>query len=125
MDKLQGDVRFDAGVVKPQHDCNGAKLRGRWRVACYRVPEGAAIPDGELPQEWMQWQDEYENMVVDEGCNYVLSASLAGGTPITTWYLGIMNASPTVAATDTMASHAGWTEWTNYSEATRQQWVAG
>jgi hypothetical protein len=40
---------------------------------------------------------------------------------ITTWYLGLYGAgaSNTPAAGDTMASHAGWTEVTAYSNANR------
>ena len=37
---------------------------------------------------------------------------------MTTWYVGIKNTG-SVAAGDTMTSHAGWTENQNYSEANR------
>jgi hypothetical protein len=41
---------------------------------------------------------------------------------ITTWYLGLVTgpgSGTTYAAGDTMSSHAGWTEYVNYSNATR------
>jgi hypothetical protein len=47
--------------------------------------------------------------------------ALTSVTQITTWYIGLYGAgaSNTPAAGDTMASHAGWTEVTAYSNATR------
>jgi hypothetical protein len=50
------------------------------------------------------------------------------GTSYTaTWYLGLYGASSTnnPAAGDTASSHAGWTEVTSYSQATRPQCVFG
>ena len=43
--------------------------------------------------------------------------ALTSTTQITTWYVGLYGAgaSNTPAATDTLASHAGWTEVTPYS----------
>lgn len=59
------------------------------------------------------------NIVVNVGLQYALDNGIAGGT----WYLGLTAASPSPAAGDTMASHAGWTEFTDYDEATRQAWT--
>jgi hypothetical protein len=39
--------------------------------------------------------------------------------------VGLMDATPTVAAGDTMGSHAGWTEADEYSEANRQAFTPG
>ena len=47
------------------------------------------------------------------------ATEFTSGAQITAWYIGLMNATPTVAAGDTMGSHAGWTEYTSYSQATR------
>jgi hypothetical protein len=48
-------------------------------------------------------------------------SALTSVSQITTWYLGLYGAgaSNTPAAGDTMASHAGWTEVTAYSNANR------
>ena len=48
-------------------------------------------------------------------------SALTSTTQVTTWYLGLYGAgaSNTPAAGDTMASHAGWTEVTAYSNANR------
>jgi hypothetical protein len=73
----------------------------------------------------LKWTDTIDNLVVNEGLDHILESTLAGGSQITTWYVGLLNDSPTVAATDTMSSHAGWTENTNYDEAVRQTWTPG
>jgi hypothetical protein len=73
-------------------------------------------PDGKL-----KWEAESHNLVVNEGLFYMNEAALGGGSQITTWYIGLYGAasSNTPAAGNTMASHAGWTEETGYSNATR------
>ena len=71
------------------------------------------------------WADAYHNLITTEGITDALAAYLDGQSQTTLWYVGLTNASPTPAAGDTMASHGGWTEYTNYSEANRQQWVGG
>ncbi|WP_025322249.1 hypothetical protein [Deferrisoma camini] len=84
-----------------------AKFGGRFRVECYG-------PDGRL-----KWRDTFENLVTNQGLQYLLDAGLLGGAQVGTWYVGLTDGTPTVAAGDTMTSHAGWTEVTAYSEATR------
>ncbi len=86
------------------------RVRGRWTVQCHR--EGKLI-----------WEDVIENIVVNAGLNHALDVTLSAGTQITTWYLGLISPSPSVAAADTMSSHGGWTEVTAYSEATRRTWT--
>ena len=66
----------------------------------------------------MKWAEEFNNLVVNEGLNsmnnvYFYYSSTA---QITTWYMGLMGAVTSgVAATDTLASHTGWAEFTDYS----------
>jgi hypothetical protein len=70
----------------------------------------------------LKWVDDSKNLVVNVGLQYMAGTSLDGSTArITTWYLGLYGAaaSNTPAAGDTMSSHAGWTEVTDYTEATR------
>lgn len=64
--------------------------------------------------------------MTNEGLNHVLDAVLHGTTQITTWYLGLINnASFTaLAAADTLASHAGWTETSSYT-GNRPAWTEG
>jgi hypothetical protein len=64
------------------------------------------------------------NGVTTAGLNHILDTEFHAGTQVTTWYLGLINGSstPTLAAADTMASHAGWTEYTTYSQTNRVAW---
>lgn len=90
-------------------------LKGKHVVQCFK-------PDGSL-----RWEREIPNGIVDEGIHYLLDAGFNGGTQISTWYMGLVDNSgfSAFANADTMASHAGWSETTNYSEATRPEWTAG
>lgn len=72
-------------------------------------------PDGSL-----KWMDTAHNLVVDTGLVETLEVTIRNQTATATWYLGLTDGTPTVVATDTMASHAGWTEVVAYSEGTRE-----
>jgi hypothetical protein len=66
----------------------------------------------------LKWQDEAHNLVVNEGLQYMNDTFFAGSTYTAAWYLGLVTgpgAGNTYAAADTLASHAGWTEYTDYS----------
>jgi hypothetical protein len=84
---------------------------GKFKIQCFDK-------DGKL-----KWEDENHNLVVNTGLQYMCGAALTSTTQITTWYIGLYGATATnnPAATDTMASHAGWTEVTPYGNATRPQ----
>jgi hypothetical protein len=71
----------------------------------------------------IKWSSEFDNIVTDAGINYLLDAGLSGGTPITAWYVGLKGTG-SVAAGDTLASHAGWSELTPYS-GNRLAWTDG
>jgi hypothetical protein len=82
---------------------------GRFKVECFDK-------DGNL-----KWELETPNLVVNTGLQYMCGVALTSTAQITTWYLGLYGAgaSNTPAASDTMASHIGWTEITPYSNANR------
>jgi hypothetical protein len=69
----------------------------------------------------LKWEAQSKNLVVNVGLQYMAGSALTSVSQITTWYLGLYGAgaSNTPAAGDTMASHAGWTEVTAYSNANR------
>lgn len=71
----------------------------------------------------LKWHEAWENIVVDQGLNDLLDVTLSGATQDTTWFVGLVSATPTVAAGDTLASHAGWTEVTAFDETNRVAWV--
>ena len=86
-----------------------AKATGKYIVECFDK-------DGKL-----KWTAETPNLVVNVGLQYMAGVALTSTSQITAWYIGLYGAGATnsPAATDTMSSHAGWTEVTAYTEATR------
>jgi len=85
---------------------NTAAAKGVFKVQCFG-------DDGVL-----KWEEETPNLVVNQGLQDMNTTYLKSGTQITTWYLGLVTgpgSATTYAAGDTLASHAGWTEFTNYS----------
>lgn len=73
----------------------------------------------------LKWVDEIVNTVVNVGLNDVLDKYFKGSTYTAAFYVGLTDGTPTVAAGDTMASHAGWAEITAYDEATRPSLTLG
>lgn len=67
------------------------------------------------------------NGITDVGLNALLDIMFHAATQITTWYIGLIDNSgfSALANGDTSASHAGWNEFTTYSEANRVDWVEG
>lgn len=61
----------------------------------------------------LKWERDVPNKVVNQGLQNMVAVYLDADTQITTWYVGLIQgpgAGVTVAAGDTLASHAGWTE---------------
>lgn len=75
----------------------------------------------------LKWEVKEHNLVVNEGLQDMNTKYFTGSGYTATWYLGLYGAaaSNNPAAGNTMASHAGWTEVTAYSQATRPQAVFG
>jgi len=69
----------------------------------------------------VRWTETIENLVVNVGKIDLLDKYFSGSTYTAAWYLGLVDggSTPTYNAADTMSSHAGWTESTAYSNATR------
>ena len=70
----------------------------------------------------LKFSEKFNNLVVDSGIVYALNAAFDSGTQAAAQYIGLTDSTPTVAAGDTMSSHAGWVEVTSYSEANRPVW---
>ena len=77
-------------------------------------------PDGKV-----KWTDEFDNLVTTVGLNDNLTQYLKGSAYTAAFYVGLTDGTPTPAAGDTMSSHAGWTEVTDYSEGTREALTLG
>jgi hypothetical protein len=82
-------------------------ITGAYTVECFDA-------DGNL-----KWSDQIKNLVVTAGRNDLLDKYFSGSSYTASWYLGLIDSGGTYAAGDTMASHAGWTENTGYSNSTR------
>lgn len=70
----------------------------------------------------LKWEDTIENLVTTAGKNDLLDKYLAGSAYTATWYLGLISLTSYTtgpAVGDTMASHGGWAEDQNYSQAAR------
>jgi hypothetical protein len=79
---------------------------GRFHVLCYDE-------NGDL-----KWEEDNSNLVVNAGVVYMAGTALTSVTQITTWYIGLVNgpgSGTSFAIADTMGSHGGWAEFTNYS----------
>jgi hypothetical protein len=103
-------------VVSGGLSCNTKAAEAAQAAGAYHVE--CRDKDGNL-----KWATESKNLVVTAGLQYMAGTSLDGVTArITTWYLGLITgpgSGTSIVAADTMASHAGWTEYVNYSNANR------
>lgn len=66
----------------------------------------------------LKWTDTFHNLVVNEGLQDMNSKYFSGSGYTAAWYLGLVTgpgSGTTFAAGDTLASHAGWTENTDYT----------
>jgi len=74
-----------------------------------------------------KWEAESHNLVVNGGLQDMNTKYFTGTSYTAAWYIGLYGAgaSNTPNASDTMSSHGGWTEVTDYSGANRPQCVFG
>lgn len=92
----------------------GVEFHNVYRFECFDA-------DGNL-----KWVDETTNLVTTEGKNDLLTKYFKGSAYTAAWYVGLISgSSPTLAAGDTAASHAAWTEFAAYSQANRPTWTGG
>lgn len=61
-----------------------------------------------------KWRDEFDNLVVNTGLNDYLEQYYNGSAYTAVHFVGLTDGTPTFAAGDTMASHAGWVEEVEY-----------
>lgn len=91
---------IQAGVGKTAQDQEKGGFGGVFKVTCFDA-------NGNL-----KWEEAFHNLVVNVGLQDLNTKyfTASGYTPV--WYLGLVDggSTPTYAAGDTLASHAGWTE---------------
>jgi hypothetical protein len=99
----------DHAEVSMQANAVGSEsvgIEGHYHVVCRDA-------DGNI-----KWEEEFPNLVNAVGKELMLDTLLSTSGTYTTVgpFLGLISGStPTFLAADTMASHAGWTEFTNYT----------
>jgi hypothetical protein len=105
-DKAHSGDAAAAGLVAKTGFSTTAQAGGVYHVQCLDK-------DGNL-----KWEDSMHNLVVNEGLQNMNTQYFKGSTYTAEFYLGLVTgpgSSTTYAAADTLASHAGWTEYTDYS----------
>lgn len=103
-------VRVMDEIVAQETFGDGARVLGQFHIEVVRA--------GEVIDSFVS-----RNLVVDQGLNHLRDVPLLSGTQITAWYVALIDGTPTIAAGDTYATQAGWTEVTAYDEATREVWT--
>lgn len=108
-EKAQTQDTFATAVSSGNAADVGVEAGGVFTVQCHDA-------DGNL-----KWEASKHNLVVNVGLKFMNDKFFTGASYTAAWYIGLYGAgaSNTPAAGDTMASHAGWTEVTAYSQATR------
>ena len=69
----------------------------------------------------LKWRDEAKNLTTNQGRQDINAKYFLGSSYTAAWFIGLVNNTPTpsYAVADTMASHAGWVETTDYSGTDR------
>jgi hypothetical protein len=107
-EKAQSTDTVTAGLVAGTALQNSARGGGVFHVQCLDK-------DGNL-----KWEDQMPNLVVNEGLQSMNTQYFKGSAYTAAFYLGLVtgpSSATTFAAGDTLLTHAGWTEFTNYSGA--------
>lgn len=108
-DKVKSKDVASSSLIAGGSAADSASAKGVYKIQCHDK-------DGNL-----KWEDAAPNLVVNGGLQDMNAKYFTGSAYTAAWYIGIYGAaaSNNPAASDTMSSHAGWTEVTNYSQATR------
>ena len=88
-------------------------LHGVYTICCYDSTDQ------------LLWTEKSENRIVDEGLAYFLDYlfNLDSVTSQLPFYIGLLGADPEINPDDTMTSHPGWQEITDYDETERKEYI--
>ena len=108
-DKVKSKDVASSSLIAGGSAADSTSAKGVYKIQCHDK-------DGNL-----KWEDEAPNLVVNVGLQDMNAKYFTGSAYTAAWYIGLYGSGATnsPAAGDTMSSHAGWTEVTAYSQATR------
>ncbi len=105
-DKSSTSDAVSAGLVAKVGFNERTSAGGVFTVQCFDK-------DGNL-----KWEDSMHNLVVNEGLQDMNAKYFTGSSYTGAFYLGLVTgpgSGTSYSATDTLATHGGWTEFTNYT----------
>lgn len=108
IEKTNSVDQLSAGLIAGAGNTEGASGGGVFHFQCFDK-------DGNL-----KWEEVTHNTVVNEGLQDMNNKYFKGSSYTAAFYLGLIvgpGSATVYDATDTLASHAGWTEYTDYSGA--------
>lgn len=99
----------DAVVIRGAKDVEEVSLTGKYVAQCFDV-------NGNL-----KWEEKFDNLVTTQGKNHLLNTYLAGSSYTAKVFLGLISSTAysAVSTADTANSHAGWTEFSGYTQSAR------
>jgi hypothetical protein len=106
VETAQAGETIVAAVEKKSCGLERALAGGVFTITCYDK-------DGNV-----KWEDSAHNLVVNEGLKDMNDKYFSGSAYTAAWYLGLItgpSSGTSFLAGDTLATHAGWTEDTNYT----------
>jgi hypothetical protein len=104
--KLVSTDKVGACVLQSGATTSAAGGAGVFTIQCFGQ-------DGKL-----KWEEKNPNLVVNEGLKDMNDKYFSGSAYTAAWYLGLITgpgSGTTIAAADTLASHTGWSEYTDYT----------
>jgi hypothetical protein len=104
--KLVSTDKVGACVLQSGATTSAAGGAGVFTIQCFGQ-------DGNL-----KWEEKNHNLVVNQGLKDMNDKYFSGSAYTAAWYLGLITgpgSGTTIAAADTLASHTGWTEYTDYT----------
>jgi hypothetical protein len=85
-----------------------------------QAPRTYWIWEARNAQGQLLWIERAPNIVFDAAIGDILEVYFRDGIKKPQWFIGLINSPGQLLASDTMASHPGWTENVNYTNPTRR-----
>lgn len=114
LNNISPDMGTTANLITGQKNTMNTSFKNKYHFECFDSLGN------------LKWEETIFNTVVNTGLDDILDKFYKGSAYTAAHYVGLTDGTPTIAATDTMATHAGWTEvHTTYTEATREVMTLG